>query len=149
MPAVEIEPTDLEPFAVIDEAKAEAMIEDALAMATLYAPCIMSDDFAYDAAAKAIIRSAILRWNEAGTGAATSLTALGFGQSFDTRQNRRDMFTNLEVEQLQKLCTQSVKARAYEVDLTPPGAGIRSPLDYEMWEWPTSAFPPFDWDTPT
>jgi hypothetical protein len=147
MPAVEITTDDLAPFAEIAADKAEAMIEDALAMATLHAPCIMSDDFAFDAAAKAIIRSAILRWNETGQGGVTSLTALGFGQSFDTRQTRRDMFTSSEIEQLKKLCTQSTAARAYEVDLTPPGAGIRSPFDYALWEAPTG-IPPWDWDTP-
>ena len=56
MPAVTITPADLAPFATIEEDKAEAMIADALALAALVAPCITSEDFTYDAAAKAIIK---------------------------------------------------------------------------------------------
>lgn len=105
MPAVSINTDDLEPFAKIEIDKAEAMITDALAMAKLVAPCIVSDDFEHADAAKAVIRGAILRWNDAGTGAAASQTALGFSQTLDTRQNRRTMFWPSEIEQLQKMCS--------------------------------------------
>ena len=36
---------DLEPFATIDPVKADAMIEDAEALAALAAPCIMAAEF--------------------------------------------------------------------------------------------------------
>ena len=118
MAAVELTPDDLAPFATIDDAKAEAMIEDALGMAKLLAPCIFDDDFEHDAAAKAVLRGAVLRWNEAGQGAVTSLSALGFGQSFDTRQPRRGMFWPSEIEQLQSMCN-SREGGAYTIDTAP------------------------------
>jgi hypothetical protein len=104
VPNALIEPSDLTPFATIDEAKAQAMIADALAMAARVAPCITATDFAYPDAARAILRGAILRWNEAGTGAMQSQTAGPFGVQVDTRQQRRGMFWPSEIEQLQDLC---------------------------------------------
>lgn len=120
MTAVTITTDDLAPFATIDELKALAMIEDAVAMAALVAPCILEDDFAYEAAARAIIRGAILRWNEAGTGALQSQTVGPFGQTVDTRQQRRGMFWPSEIEQLQELC-KGVTPGAFSVDTAPTG----------------------------
>ncbi|CQD07264.1 hypothetical protein BN970_01367 [Mycolicibacterium conceptionense] len=120
MPAVTITPADLEAIVPgIPEAKANAMIEDALAMAELVAPCIASDDLtdAKAKAAKAILRGAILRWHEAGQGGVSQQTALGFSQTMDTRQTRRGMFWPSEIEQLQKLCSAGEddgKAWAYD-----------------------------------
>ncbi|MUL44471.1 hypothetical protein FZI85_17250 [Mycobacterium sp. CBMA293] len=107
MPAVTIAPADLEPFATIEQAKAEAMIADAVAMAKLVAPCIATDDFEHPDAAKAVIRGAILRWNEAGQGGVQSLGAGMFNQTLDNRQPRRAMFWPSEIEQLQKMCAGS------------------------------------------
>lgn len=45
MTAVAIAPVDLAPFAEIAEAKAQAMIADALAMAAVVAPCIAESEF--------------------------------------------------------------------------------------------------------
>ena len=99
MPAVSIAPSDLTPFAPdIDSTKAAAMIVDAVAMAKLVAPCIAEADLDADkaAAAKAIIRGAILRWHEAGQGVrsqhAKAIGPFTESQSFDTRQQRRSMF---------------------------------------------------------
>lgn len=100
-----IEPTDLEPFATIEYVKAQAMIEDAEAMAVLVAPCITSVDFGNQLAVKAILRGAIIRWNESGSGAMQSQTAGPFGVTLDTRQERRSMFWPSEIEQLQNLCS--------------------------------------------
>ena len=98
---------DLTPFADIPQAKAEAMIADALAMASRVAPCINDTDFAYPDAAKAILRGAILRWHEAGTGAFQQQTAGPFGVQVDTRQQRRGMFWPSEINDLQALCEQN------------------------------------------
>ncbi len=100
---------DLDPFATIDPAKGDVMIEDAEALAVLAAPCLAAD---FDpplsvpniAAVKAILRGAILRWNEAGTGALASQNAGPFGQTLDTRQQRRNMFWPSEIEQLRDIC---------------------------------------------
>jgi hypothetical protein len=99
-----IAPADLANFTTIPAAKAAAMIEDALGMAAVVAPCITADGFAHRRAAKAILRGAILRWNEAGNGAATTKTAGIYGQTVDTRHPRKGMFFPSEIEQLQKLC---------------------------------------------
>ena len=117
MAAVTITPADLEPFAPgIDPDKAEAMITDALAMAELVAPCITTVEFTKAAAAKAILRGAILRWNDSGSGAVASRTALQFSESIDTRQVRKSMFWPSEIEQLQALCGDGEKSGAFAVD---------------------------------
>lgn len=122
MPAVQISTEDLAPFATIADDKAEAMIADALALAKQIAPCIAQDEFAYADAAKAVIRGAILRWNEAGTGALAQRTAGPYSEVLDTRQTRRAMFWPSEIEQLQSMCASSASG-AFAVD-TAPGATV-------------------------
>ena len=127
---------DLRPFAPdIDEAKAEAMIADAVAIAASIAPCILDDDFAHAGAAKAILRGAILRWNEHGSGAlsAESETAGPFGRtlSMDTRTPRRVMFQPSEITALQRLCRTAGRGGAYTIKLG--GGDDSSPGP--MW-WP-------------
>ena len=137
MAAVTLTPADLTAFATIDVVKAQAMIDDALALAALVAPCITSTDFEYAAAAKAILRGAILRWNEAGSGAMQEQHAGPFGQSIDTRQQRRGMFWPSEIESLQQLCLDgNPTGGAFEVDTTPAGAGVYG-VDY-WWTGPDS-----------
>jgi len=110
---------DLTPFAPIDSAKAAAMIEDAEAMAVLAAPCISAADFTNSAAVKAILRGAVLRWNEAGTGALSAQAAGPFSQTLDTRQERRGMFWPSEIVALQNLCP---RAGALTLSLAGPDA---------------------------
>lgn len=111
MPAVAISHADLTVFAAdLEAAKAEAMIVDAMAMAKLVAPCIGDTDLdeGKAAAAKAIIRGAILRWHEAGQGGRSqhvqTIGPFSESQTFDTRQRRRSMFWPSEIEQLQDIC---------------------------------------------
>lgn len=108
-------PEDLAPFATIEATKAEAMIEDAEAMAVLAAPCIAQGG-ASDAAVKAILRGAVIRWNEAGSGALSAQNAGPFGQTIDTRQERRGMFWPSEIVALQNLCASS-QGGSYTVSL--------------------------------
>lgn len=137
MPAVTLSPSDLAPFAEIDDAKANAMIDDALALAARIAPCILTDEFAYGDAAKAILRGAILRWHEAGTGALQSQQAGPFGQVLDTRQQRRGMFWPSEIADLQQLCIDGdPHGGAFEVDTMPATAGVYG-VDY-WWTGPDS-----------
>ncbi|WP_280331493.1 hypothetical protein [Nocardia wallacei] len=117
-----ISTTDLAPFATIETAKATAMIEDAEAMAVLVAPCITNDGFVHTAAVKAILRGAILRWNDSGSGAVTSQTAGIFGQTIDTRQTRKSLFWPSEIEQLQDLCTESGTGTAFNIDTVTSSA---------------------------
>lgn len=125
MAAVNLAPEDLAPFADIDEAKALVMIEDAVAMAARVAPCIADDDFEHEAAAKAVIRGAILRWNEAGQGALTQQGAGPFQQSIDTRTARRGMFWPSEISDLQSMCRQD-REGAFSVDTAPAGRGVHA-----------------------
>lgn len=113
---------DLEPFASIDAAKANAMIEDAEAMAVLAAPCITAEGFAYATAVKAILRGAVLRWHDSGSGALQSQQAGPFGQALDTRQERRGMFWPSEIVALQSLCADS-QGGVYSTSLAGPDRG--------------------------
>lgn len=125
MAAVNLVPADLAPFAEIPSVKALAMIEDAVALAARVAPCITEATFAYEGAAKAILRGAILRWHEAGSGAKVSqsenIGAYGYSDTFDNRQTRRGMFWPSEIEQLQELCRTSGPSGAFTVDTSPLG----------------------------
>lgn len=119
-PAPLLTPADLEPFATISTAKAAEMIEDALGLAEIHAPCINDPEFAHRRAAKAILRGAILRWHEAGAGAAVSKTAGIYGQTVDTRQPRKAMFFPSEIDQLKKLCRpEGADDGAFSIDLLP------------------------------
>lgn len=128
-----VQPDDLTPFATIDAAKAAAMIEDAEAQAILTAPCLatltdapadeppeqMAQRLAKIAAVKALLRGAILRWEEAGTGAIQSETVGPFTQSVQ-QASRRSMFWPSEIEQLQGICSPG-KGKAFSVDTVPGG----------------------------
>jgi hypothetical protein len=110
---------DLAPFATIEAAKANAMIDDAEAMALLAAPCIAADGFAYTTAVKAILRGAVLRWNDSGSGALQAQQAGPFGQTLDTRQERRGMFWPSEIVSLQSLCADA-QGGVYSTSLAGP-----------------------------
>ncbi len=115
-----ITPSDLAPFASIDQAKADAMITDATAMAHLIAPCLKdSTDDDLRAAAKSVLRAAILRWNDAGTGEIQQVTAGSFTVSHGQAQ-RRSLFWPSEIEQLQGLCREPGQAFAVDTIPTPP-----------------------------
>ena len=131
--------TDLEPFLPqLDGGLAQAMIDDAEAMAVLAAPCIAQDGFDSHAAVKAILRGAVVRWVEAGSGAVQSQSAGPFGMTIDTRQQRRGMFWPSEISQLQRLCATSTGS-AFSIDQVP----VRDPNDiwlrpdlWFQWVWP-------------
>lgn len=116
-----IAPEDLAPFAEIEPVKAAAMIEDAVAMAQLVAPCLRESlDPADQAAVKAILRGAIIRWHDAGSGAFTnqqaSLGSASLADSYDNRQTRKAMFWPTEISQLQDLCRNRANTAAYEIN---------------------------------
>lgn len=97
---------------------AEQMIEDAEALAVLVAPCLTGQAFDNGAAVRAILRGAIMRWSETGTGALQQQAAGPFSQTFDTRQERRGMFWPSEITQLQGLCASGQKV--YTLSLAGP-----------------------------
>lgn len=126
--AVVLEVSDLQIFAPdIDPAKAQEMINDALALAARVAPCIDDADFEFEAAAKAIIRRAILRWNEQDGGGLTTKQELAGPFShmtvYDSRATKGKLFWPSEITDLQDLCKTSVASGAFSVDTAP------SPID--------------------
>lgn len=120
-------PEDLAPFAEIESAKATQMIEDAESLAALAASCITEDGFLADAfrtgAVKAILRGAVLRWEEAGSGATQTQVTGPFSETTQ-HQARRGMFWPSEIEQLRNLCLayRGGAEGAFTVD-TAPGRG--------------------------
>jgi hypothetical protein len=114
--AVLLTTEDLAPFAAIDEAKAQAMIDDVTARAARVAPCILEPDFQHDAAAVAILRGVVLRWHEAGSGALQTASVDDASFSFDNRQQRRTLFWPSEITELQALCSTEGPSGAFAVD---------------------------------
>lgn len=111
---------DLQVFnADIPVEQAQAMIDDATAMALLAAPCVGSDSFTNHAAVKAVLRAAILRWYDAGSGAVVQEQAGPFQHTIDTRQARRSLFWASEVDDLRRLCSAGGSGRAFTVDTMP------------------------------
>lgn len=111
----------------LDRELVQILLRDGLAMARIIAPCIDEPDFLYADAAAAIIRGAVLRWAESGSGAVqTQSQAAGpFSESttFDTRQTRRSLFYPSERTELEKLCRSNAKG-AYAVDMIPGTGGV-------------------------
>lgn len=99
--------------------QAQILIKDGLALARKVAPCIDEPGFQFADAAAAIIRGAILRWAESGSGGLTQRqnTAGPFSQnlSFDNRQTRRSLFFPSEITELQDLCKSNMKG-AFGID---------------------------------
>lgn len=117
--------SDLSPFATIAADKASAMIADAVAQAILVAPCLADEgdlDANQKAAVTAVLRAAILRWNDSGSGAVFQQTAGPFSIMQDTRQVRRALFWPSEIEQLQAVCAQvnGGSSGAFTIDTAPP-----------------------------
>lgn len=103
----------------LPDEQAEILVRDGLALARRIAPCIDDDDFAFPEAAAAIIRGAVLRWADSGSGALSSeqSSAGPFSQTqtYDTRQARRSLFFPSEISELQKLCRANVGG-AFSID---------------------------------
>lgn len=110
----------------IDPAKANQWIIDALAWAYRAAPCLRDADPDSEEviAAKAVIRAAILRWNEVGTGAVTQVSTLDFSQTVDNRNPRKSLFWPSEIKQLRELCG-SGAGKAFMIDTAPNASYVR------------------------
>lgn len=131
-----LKPEDFDEFAsTTSTAKRQQMIDDALGLALFYAPCLAAPDFKHRAAAKAIVRGAVLRWLEAGSGAVVTQSTMSYGQTIDTRQPRRGMFYRSEIDDLRKLCVSDEDTGgAFNIDTLPAGGTIHSPVcDLQPW----------------
>lgn len=112
-------PSDLDNFAEIPEAKAAEMIEDATGLAMLAAPCLaVEEDLTANqlTAVKAVLRGAILRWHESGTGAVQTERIDDYSRTLDNRQQRRGMFWPSEIQNLQKICGSSDTTGVFGID---------------------------------
>lgn len=67
-------------------------------------------------ALKAILRGAILRWNDAGSGAKSSQSAGPFSETIDTTVSRRGMFWPSEITNLQSICSDGLSGKAFSID---------------------------------
>lgn len=95
---------DLEPFADIPAEKGWAMIADATALAVMVAPCLENPTPEQGAAAKAVLRRAILRWHETGVaGTVTQQSAGAFSQT-TTVTPRGGLLWPSEINALQDIC---------------------------------------------
>jgi len=118
------------------DATIEDYIVDAWARAVSYAPCISKDTFPppdkpeKEDELKAILRSIILRWNEASAGGITGKTQMAgpYQQSLqlDARPKRGLTLLNAEIVDLQRLCLK--KGRPFTVDTMPDDWKVTTPL---------------------
>lgn len=128
-------PDDLALFASIDEDKAQEMIDDAMAQAILVAPCLADEDELtthQKAAVKAILRRAVLRWNEVGVGGVTQQqrTAGPFSESQTvSTSTSRGLFWPSEIDQLQAICSAVTggTSGAFTID-TAPSSGLHAEI---------------------
>lgn len=114
---------DIAPFATIDEAKLDAMIADASALAVLAAPCLGDEaslTAGQKAAATAVLRAVILRWNDSGSGAFQQQTAGSFSVSYN-QTSRGGALWPTDITQLQNICkaTADSAGGAFSVDTAP------------------------------
>jgi hypothetical protein len=124
-----LDAADLAAFAEIEETKAQGMIDDASALAVLAAPCLGNEDALTEqqiTAVKAVLRGAVLRWNDSGSGAFTQQGAGPFNVSVDTRQARRSMFWPSEITQLQAICRDGASSGAFAIDTAAAPALIHA-----------------------
>lgn len=110
---------------------ADQMIDDAEAQAMLAAPCLSGTEAPLTviqiAAVVSLLRGAILRWNDAGSGARQSITTGPFSETTDTTVRRSGMFWPSEITSLQSICSDGQKGKAFGVDTIGCGT-IHSPI---------------------
>lgn len=114
---------DLRPFMSVDEEQAQAMIDDAVAMATAVAPCLADDEFKHQAAAKAIIRRAILRWNAAGVSGTVTQQSAGPYSETVSGGSSKGLFWPSEITALQDLCKKAGTAGGGAFTIKPAVSG--------------------------
>lgn len=124
-----LEVSDLTPFATIADDEAAAMVADAIALATLAAPCLGGDDLTdlQMAQAKAVLRSAVIRWHESGSGLTSQQMAGPFQQTI-TPLARKSLFWPSEIEALRNICKSATSGGAFAVDTAATAMRFHSVL---------------------
>ena len=96
----------------------EDMIADAEALAMLAAPCLSTVEeltAPQRAAVRAILRGAVMRWSDVGTGGRQTESAGSLSVTTDTTASRRGMFWPSEIDSLQRVCSDGAGS-AFAVD---------------------------------
>ena len=123
-------PADLKPFASIPDEKALQMIADATATAMLEAPRLVDESDLSDlqkSQVKAVLRGAVLRWHEAGSGVVTQKTLGAAAQTID-QAKRRSMFWESEIEQLQRIVAEDEQGGAFAIDTVPTTGSVHADI---------------------
>lgn len=125
---------DLQKFdAALDEAQADDMIATAWARAGQAAPCLRdAHDDTLDAEdleiVKDVLRSAILRWVERGSGAVVSRNAGEYGETLARIDDSGNLFRPGEIRDLKEVCGNVRKrGRASTIATLPTSAGGPTP----------------------
>lgn len=103
--------------------EAEQVIEDAEALALLYAPCIANPQFNNIAAAKAIIRKAVIYDYEASSARRQTEQTGPYSITNFAPTRSGTFYSPSQIEALKALCKQPPLAGAYSVQLEYPDAG--------------------------
>lgn len=110
----------------------EQMIDDAESLAYLSAPCLVDlaavpvdertpEQVRQVKATQAILRGAIMRWSDAGSGGATTVSAGTLSETVD-QNARKGMFWPSEITSLQKVCSPTTGGGAFSVDTVGSGS---------------------------
>lgn len=144
-PEAPITAEDLQKFdSDLETATAQDMIRTAWVRARRVAPCLKEPEFFDDLEdielLKDILRGAILRWNERGSGAVTSRNAGEYGE---TLKADASLFRPQEIRDLQSLCSGfRRRGRASTISTVPTGYG--NDVQHAEWcAWNFQANPTF------
>lgn len=121
-----LQPADVTPFTDVDTARIDILIEDAEVFATLAAPPLADPAPLTEtqrAQVKTILRRAVIREADAGTGAKTQEVAGPYSYTVDTRKANDVSFLTEEEEDALRGVVGIVKStQAFNTDVTPaPG----------------------------
>jgi hypothetical protein len=123
---LELDPSDLAPFASIPEAKAQAMVDVALAQARRVAPCLKTtDDEDALTEARGVLIAAVLRWHETGVASYAVQSAGPPGYPADPTSRAGNMLLwPSEIKALEGICSSLAvlgepRSGAFSIDTTP------------------------------
>lgn len=138
LPIAPITAEDLQKFdANMEAATAEDMIRTAWVRALRLAPCLKEPDFDDPAdleIVKDVLRGAILRWSERGSGAVTQRTAGEYGETL--KESDSALFRPQEIRDLQSLCSGYRKrGRASTISTLPTSQAYVQHADWCAWNF--------------
>lgn len=131
-----LQPGDITPLVDVDPGRLAILIDDAETSATMpkVAPALAEPDLltaAQRAQVKTILRRAVVREAEAGTGAKTQEVAGPYSYTVDTRTaNRTSCLTEEEEDALRSIVGISKSTQVFSLDVTPSTV---SPSNHLPW----------------